>query len=310
MEAHDLGYLATTTETAPAPVPGRPVLLAAGAMTLLGASAGVSAHLTAYPVLGGQAIRYAVAAAILLALVAARCAALEPRLRAGELVRLVALSATGLVGFNICVLEALRHADPATVGSIIGITPLVLALADPLLARRRPRAQLVTGASVVVAGAALIQGFGSADLTGLCYALGALAGEAAFSLLAVPLLPRLGPLRVSAYVSALAVPLLVLGGLVVDGAGMLRVPTRVEVAALLYLAVILTVIAFLLWYAALPVLGAERAGLFAGLVPVAAAASQVLLGLGGPTVGEVVGALLVGGGATVGLAPGRSRETP
>lgn len=39
-----------------------------------------------------------------------------------------------------------------------------------------------------------------------------------FSLLAIPLLPRLGAVRVSAYSAAAAVPMLLAAGLVVDGA--------------------------------------------------------------------------------------------
>jgi drug/metabolite transporter (DMT)-like permease len=84
-------------------------------------------------------------------------------------------------------------------------------------------------------------------------------------------------------------------------------PTAAEAAALLYLATVVSAGAFLLWYDALPRLGADRAGLFAGLVPVGAIATTVLLGLGAPTATELGGVALVIAGLAVGLTPGRPR---
>jgi drug/metabolite transporter (DMT)-like permease len=133
--------------------------------------------------------------------------------------------------------------------------------------------------------------------------MGALAGEVGFSLLAVPLLPRLGPIRVSAYASALAVPMLLIAGLVADGGGFLRVATAGEAAGLIYLATVVTTIAFFLWYDALARLGADLAGLFAGVIPASAAIITVVLGLGLPGHAELAGVGLVAVGVITGLAP-------
>jgi drug/metabolite transporter (DMT)-like permease len=84
-------------------------------------------------------------------------------------------------------------------------------------------------------------------------------------------------------------------------------PTPAEAAALLYLATVVSAGAFLLWYDALPRLGADRAGLFAGLVPVGAIVTTVLLGLGAPTASELGGTALVIAGLLLGLSPGRPR---
>jgi drug/metabolite transporter (DMT)-like permease len=136
----------------------------------------------------------------------------------------------------------------------------------------------------------------------------ALACEACFSLLALPLLPKLGPIRVSA--STVAVPMLLLVGVVADGGGVLRMPTAAEAIALLYLGTIISAGAFLLWYGALPRLGADRAGLFAGVLPVGAIVTTALLGLGVPTLAELAGVALVIAGLLVGLAPGDPRPSP
>jgi drug/metabolite transporter (DMT)-like permease len=282
---------------------------AAAAMFLVGTLAAISSVINGYPLYGGQALRYSLAAAILLAVARVRGLALV-RLTPREALLLLSLAATGLVLFNVCVIEATRHASPTLVGTIVGTVPVVLALAGPLLARSRPSAQVVAGAVVVVAGASLTTGLGGGSLTGLAWSIGALACEACFSLLAMPLLPKLGPIRVSAYTVAVAVPLLLVVGVVADGGGVLRMPTPAEATALVYLGTIISAGAFLLWYGALPRLGADRAGLFAGVLPVGAIATTVLLGLGAPTATELSGVALVIAGLVVGLAPGRLRPRP
>nr|WP_218835708.1 DMT family transporter [Streptomyces sp. TLI_235] len=277
-------------------------LRGAAAMTMLGCSTGVSAAFAGYPLAGGQALRYLLAAVLLLP-VAVRAAPGALRPTAREWGRLVLLSATGLVGFNVLLVQALRHSGPAAVGSVVGATPLLMAVLGPVLAGRRPSRRTVAAAAVVAAGAAVAQGFGAGDAVGTVLAVGTLGCEVGFSLLAVPLLPRLGPVGVSAWVTVLAVPMFAAAALV-DGRAALRWPSGSELAALLYLAVLMTCVAFLLWYRALELLGPERAGLFAGLVPVTAALSGAVLGEGVPRTGELLGAVLVGAGVCLGLRAG------
>jgi len=269
-------------------------------MLLVGTSTAVSATVADYPVYVGQSLRYALAAAILLAVVRHRRLP-RVRLTPREVLLLVALAATGLAGFNLFLVEATRHAGPAMIGTVVGAVPLVLALAGPLAERRRPAPRTVVAAAVVALGAAVAAGLGSGSPQGLLLSLGALAGEVAFSLLAVPLLPRLGPLRVAAYPAALSVPLLLAAGLALDGPAALRLPTAGEAAAFVYLGAVVTAAAFFLWYDALRRLGADRAGLFAGLVPVGALLTTVALGLGHVGPADVAGALLVAAGVALGL---------
>ena len=85
----------------------------------------------------------------------------------------------------------------------------------------------------------------------------------------------------------------------------LPMPTGAEVLALLWLAVVVTAIAFVLWYFALQRLGADRAGLCAGIAPASTVVAAYLLGTGAPSLADIAGALIVGVGVVVGLAPGR-----
>ena len=191
--------------------------------------------------------------------------------------------------------------------------PVVLAVAGPLAARRRPAPQVIAGAVLVAAGAAVVTGLGGTETPGLLLACGALAAEACFTLLAVPLLPAFGPLRLSAYVTGLSVPVLVALGFATGGPGAIPVPTAGEAAAIVYLAVAVGAGGFYFLCSALPRLGAEGAGLFAGLVPFGAMGAAVLLGAGTVRLADVGGALLVAAGVvagTRGTAPGpRARRT-
>jgi drug/metabolite transporter (DMT)-like permease len=287
-------------------------LLCAVAMTILGSSFAVSGLLLGYPTLAGQAVRYAVAAA-LLGLLARRSptrrsltwpapVARRP-LRPRELVRLGALAATGLAGFNVCVLAALRQTDAAVLGTVVGATPLMLAVLGPVLAGRRPSSRLVASGAVAVAGVALVQGGGHASAAGLVWAAGALAGEVCFSLLAAPLLPALGPVRVSAWACTLAVPQLALASALTGEWRRLRVPAPAESFALTYIAVVLTVVAFVCWYGGLRRLGVERAGMFAGLVPVASLAGAAILDRAAPTPAQLTGTVAVALALVAALRP-------
>jgi drug/metabolite transporter (DMT)-like permease len=242
----------------------RGIVQAAVAMTIVGTLTAVSATVSDYPVYGGQAIRYAVAALILLAVdrLRERRAPARRGPAAGSRVRparwewplIAALAATGLAGFNLCIVEGTRYTSPATIGTVVGTVPVVLAIVAPLMDGRRPAPRIVAAALIVTVGAGLANGLGGGSLRGLLLALGALAGEVCFSLLALPLLPRLGPVRVSAYSAAAAVPML-----------------------------------------------------FAGVIPVSAVATTMVLGLRSPGMGELAGALLVGCGVVAGLNGSASR---
>ncbi|GAA4522726.1 MULTISPECIES: DMT family transporter [Nonomuraea] len=276
---------------------------ATAAMFCVGTLAGVSDLVGDYPVYGGQAVRYLVAAVILVAItrvMGLRFVRLTPR----EWLLLGALALTGLALFNVFVVESARAAGPALVGTVLGTVPLWLAFAGG-----RPAPRLLAGATVVVAGATLATGLGSGNLPGLLWALGALAGEVCFSVLALPLLPKLGAIRVSTYSTVLAVPMLAAIGVVREGPGMLRVPTTAEALGFGYLAVVVTVVAFLLWYSSLPRLGPGRAGLFAGLIPVGAIVTGLVLGVATPSAYDLAGAGLVIAGILVGLSGARSRTS-
>lgn len=280
-----------------------PAAGAVAAMLLVGTSTAVSATVADYPVPLGQALRYGIAAVILFAVVR-RLRLPRVRLTARDLLLLAALAATGLVGFNLCLVEATRQASPAVIGTVVGAAPIVLAVTGPLIERRRIAARTVAAAALVTLGTAVAAGLGSATLRGTLLAVGALAGEVLFSLLAVPLLSRLGPVRVAAYSTAVSVPML-LAVAFATGPAVLVLPGAQDAAAFGYLGAVVTAVAFLLWYRALRDLGTDRAGLFAGLIPLGSLLATVTLGIGTAGPADIAAAVLVTTGVTVGMTRAR-----
>lgn len=138
-------------------------------MVFVGGSVAVSAVLDDAPLWAAQAVRYAIACGLLhvMARVTRRRVVLP---RGTEWLWLVGVAASGLVLFNIALVEGSRHAEPAVLGVAVAAVPLVLAVAGPLTAGRRPGAAVVGAAGVVTAGAVLVEGGGRSDLTGLAWA--------------------------------------------------------------------------------------------------------------------------------------------
>lgn len=288
----------------------RGALLVTVAYALVGASFTANSLLGAYPYAGGQALRYGAACLLLLPLLGPGGLAPLKALGARGWVRLAVLAAVGMVGFNLAVLAAERTAEPAVPGVLVGCAPVVVAVLVPLLEGRRPSRPVLYGALLVAAGAFTVQGWGRTDLAGLSYSVGALAGEVGFTVLAVPVLRLLGPKLLTAAVCGIAAVESAVLGLLVDGGGFLRTPTAVETGALVWQAVLATVVGFVLFYMGVQRIGMERATLFTGAIPVAAALTAALVATGGFGLPQAVGGLLVGAGAALGTGLFTRRREP
>ncbi|WP_433302990.1 EamA family transporter [Actinoplanes sp. CA-030573] len=314
-----------------------PLLSGAAGMVFVGGSVAVSGALAGAPVLTVQALRYAVAC--LLLVLFARLSGLRPvpgsravsgspvvfgssgflgrmvgsagrlvRPRGAEWLWLAGVVVTGMFVFNLALVLGARHAEPAVLGVAVACVPVLLAVAGPFLEGRAPAARLVAAAAVVTAGAALVQGFGRTDGIGLLWALVTFACEAGFTLLAVPVLGRHGPLGVSVHATWMAAVLFAMTGVVREGPGaVLRLGTT-DLLAGLYLAVCVTALAFVLWYTCVSRVGSARAGLLTGIAPIAAAVVGVLMG--GPMPSPVVWAGVAVVAAGLGLGLRRTTAVP
>ena len=292
---------------AAAPPRGAAVGVAAGsaAMVCVGGSVAVSAVLTTAPAYTAEGVRYGVACLILVALSRLTGHHLAwPR--KAEWLWLSGIGVTGLVVFNLALVQGSRHAEPAVLGVAVACVPAVLALVGPLLEGTRPHTTSVVAALVVTAGAGLVQGLGRTDAVGVAWAVAVFGCEAAFTLLAIPVLGRHGPWGVSVHATWLATVMFAVLGIVHEGPAAITELTQADWLAVGYLAVAVTAAAFVLWYSSVRRLGASRAGLLTGIAPVAAAVSGVLLG--GPAPRPLVWAGIAV--VAVGLALGFRKGTP
>ncbi|URN13978.1 EamA family transporter [Streptomyces radiopugnans] len=279
----------------------RGALLAAVACCLVGASFTANSVLGDYPHAGGQALRYGLACLLLLPLLGRGAQAPLRLLTARQWARLALLAAVGMVGFNLAVLAAERTAEPAVPGVLVGCAPVVVAVVVPALdGRVSPRARWSTGRCWWRLSALAVQGWGRTDAAGLLWSAAALAGEVGFAVIAVPLVRPLGARLLSAAACALAALEAALLGVVLDGRAWLRMPDPAEAAALLWQAVVVTVVGFVCWYAGVRRIGAERATLFSGLIPVCAALTAPLVATGSYGWAQAGGSLLVGAGVALG----------
>ena len=269
-------------------------------MICVGGSVAVSSVLSGQPMLTAEAVRYAMACALLVAL--ARLAGQRVLLpRGAEWIWLSGIAVAGLVTFNIALVQGSRHAEPAVLGVAVACVPALLAVAGPLLEGSRPRALVVAAGLVVTCGAALVEGVGRTDATGIAWAVVVFCCEAAFTLMAVPVLGRHGPWGVSVHSTWLAAVLFAVLGLVREGPGAALRLDGADWLAIGYLAVAVTAVAFVLWYSSVGLLGASRAGLLTGVAPAAAAVTGVLLGGPAPRPLVWAGMAVVGAGLAVGL---------
>ncbi|WP_326580519.1 DMT family transporter [Actinacidiphila glaucinigra] len=271
-------------------------------MALVGSSVTVSHTLVDAPLFTPQAVRYAIATVILL--VVARLVGTRlvwPRGR--EWLWLAGIAVTGLLLFNVAVIRGVEHAEPAAVAVAVACVPLVLALVGPALERRRPSRQLLLAAPVVVTGAVLVEGSGRTDAVGVAWAALALVCEAAFTLLAVPVLRRHSPWGVSVHAMWMAAALLAVLAAGSEGPLAAGELSGTEWAAIGYLALMVTAVAFVLWYSTVRAVGSGRAGLLTGIAPLAAAAVGSISGSGTPSPSVWLGIAVLILGLVLGLRP-------
>lgn len=283
----------------------RAVAGGAVAQTLVGSSVGVSRELTAAPLFTAQAIRY-VSAAVLLLVLARRAGVRPVRPRGREWLCLGGIAALGLVLFNVAIVRGVTHAEPAVIAVAVACVPVILGVVGPLLEHRAPSRRVLIAAATVTAGGALVEGTGHADAIGLAWAAVALVCEAAFTLLAVPLLARHGAWGVSIHAVWIGALMFAVLGLATEGPGAAARLGAADWAAMAYLAVMVTAAAFLLWYSTVAALGAGPVGLLTGIAPISAALVGVALGGAAPGPSVWAGVLIVLAGLAAGLTGRRS----
>jgi drug/metabolite transporter (DMT)-like permease len=211
------------------------------------------------------------------------------------------LAASGLVLFNVALVRGVAHAEPAVIAVAVACVPVLLGVLGPLLERQAPARRVLVAAAVVTAGGVLVEGTGRTDATGVAWAAVALGCEAAFTLLAVPVLRRHGPWGVSVHSVWLGAAMFAVLGLVFEGPTAATRLTPTDWLAMAYLAILVTAVAFVLWYSTVVAVGPGRVGLLTGVAPISAALLGMATGSGLPGWTVWAGILTVLCGLAAGL---------
>lgn len=269
-------------------------------MAFVGGSVAVSGLLADAPLHTAQALRYGLACALLVGWARLTRRTLH-RPRGAEWLWLTGVALSGLVVFNLALVHGSRHAEPAVLAVAVACVPLALAALGPYLEGRRPSVRVLAAAMVVSAGAVTVVGLGRADAVGLLWALTVFVCEVGFTLLALPVLGRHGPVGVSVHSTWMAAAMFTALAAGTEGVWAITRFDIADMAAIGYLAVGVTAVAFMLWYSCVGTLGTGRAGLLTGIAPVAAALIGVPLT--GTTPGPAVwcGIALIACGLAAGM---------
>jgi drug/metabolite transporter (DMT)-like permease len=271
-------------------------LLGVGLALVSAASFGVMPVLTkvvyedgAEPV-GVLAVRFALAAAVLLVLTRLRREALP---RGGTLGLLIGLGALGYVGMSLCYFFALERISAGLTSLLLYFYPALVVVLGALVLRDRPRPLALLCVAAATVGTALTIGpvQGGQGL-GIALGLGSALVYATYIVVSSRV-RGVGPLATSATVLA--------AGAVVLGA--LALATRPQLPgdvapwlALVGVALIGTVVAVTTFFAALALLGPSDTAVVSTVEPV------VSIGVAALVLGERLGPVQVAGGAVVLLA--------
>jgi len=171
-----------------------------------------------------------------------------PASRGGEWARLIGVALTGAALFNIAFVCGVEYAASAVLAVAGACVAIVLALLGPALEHARPARRVALAAAVVTGGGALVEGAGHTDAIGLGWAALALGNEAAFTLLAVPVIGRLGVWGVAVHTTWISAVLLAALAVGIDGPAATTRLDAGQLAAIGYLAVVVAAPAFVLRY--------------------------------------------------------------
>ena len=259
-------------------------------------------------------IRYAVAATVLLAILAAveGRRALRPD---GHTLRLFALGTLGFAGFNLLAYVGLEHARAESASLITSLGPLLMAIVLWSRGDGRPARSTLVALTVAIAGVALVIGRGH-PLSIFSGALGwgdllVLAGVAGFLVYTVGArdLPGFSPLRYTALTASFGWLSIAGATAVADATGAASIPSVSDVTSTLpqiaYIAILGAVVAVTTWNLAAAKIGPQNVALFTSVMPVTTFAIEIARGYR-PNAVEIGGALLTIGALIGGNIASRS----
>lgn len=280
------------------------------ACTLIWGGTFIAGHIVsnALPPLTAAAIRFSIAAALLLVLAWQREGGL-PRLSMQQFGATAALGLSGIFLYNFCFFSALGQMEASRSALFIAINPIVTALAAAAVLRERLTWKKWAGIGIAFIGATVLitrgeplaalhdisQSIGFGELM----MLGAVTCWAAYTLVGRSALKGLSPIAATTYASLWGLGFLLLASArELPGVAWTSLGWQVW-ASVTYLGAFGTVVAFVWWYEGVKALGPARTAVFNNLVPVFGVSLAAVM-LGEQVLASMVaGGLLVAAGVTI-----------
>lgn len=267
------------------------------------------------PAFTASAWRFSIASLLLLAWLRWRAGA-WPRYSRRQWAGLVAAGAVGVFAYSSFFMLALQRVEASRAAVVVTINPVFTTLLAAWWFKERFNAAVALGLALAVLGAATVMTQGAPWKllagevgTGEWLLLGCIATWTSYSLMGKRLMAGIDALAATAVTAVVGCAMMWAAALAIEGAPTVR-NAIVELtprgwAALLYMAVGATVLAYAWFYRGIAELGAGVASSYISLVPVFGVASSVLL-LGEP----LDASLLVGGALALGgvLLANRARR--
>ena len=243
-----------------------------------------------------NAVRFAGAAAVLLALTRALEGSL--RIERSDMGLILLLALVGHTAYQLLFVLGLDRIPATTAALIFGASPIVTAILSWMLSHETIGATGGGGALLAFAGVGLVTGAGDKGgdglslgvrMTGSLMVFGAVICWAVYTVMSRQLLTRYSPLRVTAVTLSLgAVPLAVFSAHDLKTQDWGAVPAMTWVG-LVYSMLFALVAAYVLWYRSVRDVGNLRTAIYSNLVPV---------------FGALFGVLILGEKVTIGLLSG------
>lgn len=219
--------------------------------------------------------RFALATAVLLLL--GRREILRTPVKKRDWLNFILLGFTGIFAYNAFFLYAMKYTSPVNGALIVGINPIVTAILAAILLKEQFTARLAGGALLSFLGVALVisggswKMFTSLELNfGDVLTLGSVVSWSLYAIVGKIVSDNHSPMITTFYGFLTGTVILLPFGLFSKpGPAAFAEAGWPAIAAVLYLALIASVLAFLWWNKGVAILGASRSSIFVNLIPVA-----------------------------------------
>ena len=289
------------------------------AMGIVGSSVVVGKMIAAsFPVFLAGALRFAVAALILLPWLYAREGRLVARITRKDWGILFLQAFCGVFLFSVFLLYGLRLTSAAEGGIITSTTPAALGVISAIWLKERADRRTWLGIAFTVCGIMFVNVFGasphaargSLPLAGNLLIFGAVIGEALFSIFGKMLSKGVSPLANATWMGVFGLLLFLPLGAREAAQFDFTAVTAAQWLAIVYLGVVVTVMAFWLWFVGLAKVQANTAAVFTGVIPLSALACSALLLHERLSWAHVAGCACVLGGIALIARPSRPQARP